>query len=129
MQTSSRWQPRRGLLLIAALETLSGPSLAVGISGATAPPASVVQAQPVQPANVQNDESASLRQGTITALDAKGARLQVQGIWLELVDGKTLAIRDGRTVGVDSLRVGETIRFTVAPGTAEAVSLRLIYAR
>ncbi len=128
MQTSFRWQPRRSALLIAALAALAGPSLAVGIVGATAPPAAVVQAQPVQPAHVQNDESASLRQGTITALDAKGARLQVQGIWLELVDGKTLAIRNGRAVGVDTLKVGETIRFTVAPGAGEAASLRLIYA-
>ena len=128
MQTSTSRRPWRGLVLGAALAALAGPSLAGRVGGETAPSAATVQGQAAQPASVQNDESASLRQGTITALDAKGARLQVQGIWLEVVDGKTLALRNGKAVGVDTLRVGETIRFTVAPGSAEAASLRVIYA-
>ena len=51
----------------------------------------------------------------------------MQGQWLDVVDGKTLATRKGKTVGIDTLKVGDTIRFTVAPGNAEAASLRLIY--
>jgi hypothetical protein len=127
MQTSTSRRPWRGLVLGAALAALAGPSLAGRVGGETAPSAATVQGQAAQPASVQNDESASLRQGTITAFDAKGAKLQVQGIWLEL-DGKTLALRNGKAVSVDTLRLGETIRFTVAPGVTEAASLRLIYA-
>ncbi len=128
MQTSNKRQWRGGPLLIAALAACAGPVLAAGVVGAQAPSAATVQGLAPQPAQVQTDESASLRQGAITALDAGGTRLQVQGIWLEIVDGKTLATRNGRPVATASLKVGETIRFTVAPGSAEAASLRLIYA-
>lgn len=128
MQLIIRRRPLRGLLLAVAATVLAGPSLAVRVGGAAAPSASSVQGLAPQSAHVQNDESASLRQGTITALDANGTRLQVQGIWLELVDGKTLTMRGGKPSGAATLKVGETIRFTVAPGSAEAASLRLIYA-
>ena len=128
MQLIIHRSPLRGLLLAAIATALSGPSLAVRVGGATAPAASAVQGLAQQPARIQNDESASLREGTITALDASGTRLQVQGTWLGLVDGQTLAMRQGRPVGLATLRVGETIRFTVAPSDTEAASLRLIYA-
>jgi hypothetical protein len=128
MQLIDRRRPLRGLLSFLAAAALAGPSLAVRVGGAPAPSASAVQGLAPQPSQLQNDESASLRQGAITALDAGGARLQVGGIWLELVDGKTLAMRKGKPVAIDTLKVGETIRFTVAPGTTEAASLRLIYA-
>ena len=128
MKTSIHRRPLRGFLLLAVAATLAGPSLAVRVGGASAPAASAVQGLAAQPASVQNDESANLRQGTITALDASGTRLQVQGIWLDLVGGKTLAMRNGKPVDVATLKVGETIRFTTAPGSTEAASLRLIYA-
>jgi hypothetical protein len=128
MQLIIRRWPLRGLLTALAAATLAGPSLAARVGGEPAPSASVVQGLVSEPAHLQNDESASLRQGAITALDPSGARLQVGGIWLELVDGKTLAMRQGRPVAIGTLKIGETIRFTVVPGTTEAASLRLIYA-
>ena len=127
MQTSISRRRAHRALLIAALATVAMPSHAVRVGGAPAPSASAVQALVPQAAQAQNDESASLRQGTVTALDPQGTRLQVQGQWLDVVDGKTLATRKGKTVGIDTLKVGDTIRFTVAPGNAEAASLRLIY--
>lgn len=128
MQPIIRRWPLRGVFLAALATAFAGPSLAVRVGGAAAPAASAVQGLAQQPARVQNDESASLRQGTITALDPSGARVQVQGTWLEIVDGKTLAMRQGKPVGLATLKVGDTIRFTVAPGTTEAASLRIIYA-
>lgn len=128
MQTSNNWPRRAVTLLIVAIAAGAGPALAAGVVGAPAPSAAAVQGLAQQPAQAQTDESASLRQGAITALDAGGTRLQVQGIWLEIVDGKTVATRNGRPAATASLKVGETIRFTVAPGIAEAASLRLIYA-
>ena len=118
----------RAALLIATCAALAGPALAARVGGETAPAPATVQGLTQQPATSQTDESASLRQGTITAVDAKGARLQVQGVWLGVVDGKTIAMRGGRPAELASLRVGETIRFTVAADTPEAASLRLIYA-
>ena len=128
MQLIIRRSPLRGFFLAALAIGLAGPSLAVRVGGAAAPAASAVQGLVQQPARAQNDESASLRQGTITALDPSGARLQVQGTWLEIVDGKTLAMRQGKPVDLATLKIGDTIRFTVAPGSTEAASLRIIYA-
>ena len=127
MQSILRRPPLRGVVLAVVATALAGPSLAARVAGA-APSASAVQGLVQQPSQVQNDESASLREGMITALDTSGTRLQVQGTWLGLVDGKTLAMRQGRPVGLATLRVGETIRFTVTPGGTDAASLRLIYA-
>jgi hypothetical protein len=128
MKTSIHSRRLRCCLWVAVAATFAGPSLAVRVGGVAAPSASAVQGLAPQPAHVQNDESASLREGAITALDASGTRLQVQGIWLDLVAGKTLAMRKGKPVDIATLKVGETIRFTTAPGSTEAASLRLIYA-
>ena len=100
---------------------------AIRVGNADAPSSSTVQAAAQQPAHVQADESASLRQGTIAAVDARGGRLQVQGIWLDLVADKTKLIRNGRPAGLDTLKAGESIRFTVAPGRGAAKSLGVIY--
>ncbi|MEO6897425.1 MAG: hypothetical protein ABI218_12350 [Caldimonas sp.] len=128
MQTSIHERRLCRVVLLAALAAHATLGYAARVGGEQAPSPAAVQALAQQPAQAQADESASLRQGTITALDPKGTRLQVQGIWLEIVDGKTVAIRNGRAIGAESLKVGETIRFTVAPGSTEAASLRLIYA-
>ena len=116
-------------LTVAALGLgFSSLSLAVRLENAGAPAASAVLGTPQQAANAQADESASLRQGVITALDERGARLQVQGIWLEVVAGKTQVLRNGQPVKVDTLRVGDAIKFTVAPGAIETQAARVIYA-
>jgi len=94
---------------------------------AGAPSASAVLASPQQAAAVQADESASLRHGVVTALDPLGKRLQVQGVWLEIVADKTQLLRDGKPAALASLRTGETIRFMLAPGAANGWSLRTIY--
>ena len=59
------------------------------------PPASSVQAAAQQSAQAQADESASLRHGTIRAIDDRVTRVQVHGIWLDLVADKTQLLRNG----------------------------------
>ena len=108
--------------------TLACAASAIRVGNADAPTPSAVQATAQQPAHVQADESASLRQGTIAAVDTRGGRLQVQGIWLDLVADKTKLIRNGRSAGLDTLKAGESIRFTVAPGRGAAQSVGVIYA-
>ena len=77
----------------------------------------------------QADDSNSLRQGTITAINERGDRLQVQGVWCDVGAGQTMLIRDGQQARLDSLKTGELIRFTLAPGASERPVLRVIYAQ
>lgn len=103
-------------------------STASRVGGAAAPSASAVQGAAQQPAHVQADESASLRQGTIGAVDERGARVQVQGVWLDVVAGKTQLLRNGQAAGLETLKPGEAIRFTVGPGSGVAPAMKVIYA-
>jgi hypothetical protein len=112
-------------LALAAAATVASASR---VAGAPAPAASSVQGATHQPAQVQADESASLREGTVGAVDERGGRVQVQGIWLELAAGKTRLLRGGEPAGLDSLKAGETIRFTVLPGNGATATLKVIYA-
>ena len=111
-----------------ALALIADLALASRVAGAGAPAASSVLATPQQPAHVQADESASLLQGTVGALDPRAGRVQVQGIWLDVVAGKTQLLRNDRPAAVDTLKVGESIRFTVMPGSGKAPALKVIYA-
>jgi len=121
-------RPLRALAIAALGLGISSLSLAIRIENAGAPASSAVLGSPQQAAKAQADESASLRQGLVTALDAGGARVQVQGVWLEVVAGKTQVLRNGQAARLDTLKVGDTIRFTVTAGSADAQALRVIYA-
>ena len=118
----------RAVLLLALGMAIASASVASRVNGSAAPAASSVQGAPVRPASEQADESASLRKGMVTALDERGTRVQVQGIWLDIADGKTQLSRHGQPARVDTLKVGETIRFTVAPGAGDGQALRVVYA-
>jgi hypothetical protein len=121
----------RGASLVgAALAVLSlaAPATASSVSGAGAPAASAVHARPAQPAPLQADESASLLRGVVEAVDDRGSRVQVQGIWLDLVAGQTRLLRQGRSARFETLKAGEAIRFTVAPASTGARAMKVIYA-
>ena len=38
--------------------------------------------------------------------------MQVQGVWIDLVAGKTQLLRNGQAAGFETLKAGEAIRFT-----------------
>ena len=129
MNSSNSLHVVRALACLVAALGIAPSSLASKVGGPSAPAASAVQTSVQQPASAQSDESASLRQGTVTALDESGARLQVQGVWLGVVAGKTLVLRQGKAARLDSIKPGDVVRFMVAPGTDEgAPSLRVLYA-
>jgi len=115
-------------LAAAGLVTMATGANASRVGNAPPPAASAVQAAAQQPAHLQADESASLRQGTVGAVDALAGRVQVQGIWIELVAGKTQLMRDGRAAGLETLTPGEPIRFTVVQRTGAAPAMKVIYA-
>jgi hypothetical protein len=130
MSCSNSWRALRGVTTVAL--GLSFCSLAGAVRvDAAAPSASAVMASPQQAAAAQADESASLRHGVVTALDPRGARLQVQGVWLAIVADKTQLLRDGKPAALDILKVGDAIRFMLAPsadaGAADGPALRMIY--
>jgi hypothetical protein len=127
LSRAGRGRPVASLAALALLSLATG-ALASRVHGGAAPAASAVRSSAQEPAHLQADESASLRQGTIAALDARGGRAQVQGIWLDLVPGKTQLLRSGQPACLGTLRVGEAIRFTVAPGRTGAPALKVIYA-
>ena len=118
----------RAAILLALGAAIGSASVASRVNGSSAPAASSVQGAPVQPASEQVDESASLRNGTVTALDERGTRVQVQGVWLDVVGGKTQLSHHGQPARIDTLRVGETVRFTVVPGATQGQALRVVYA-
>lgn len=125
---ASRMHSTRPVLVLAIGLGLAFGAGASRVANAPPPSASAVQSSTAQPAHDQADETASLRQGTITAIDAGKARIQLQGIWVDAPAANTKLLRHGRPAGLDTLRVGESIRFTVHPGTAAKPSVDVIYA-
>jgi hypothetical protein len=126
MRSLPSWRAARAVATIAGGLAFASLCGAVRVDAA-APAASAVLKSPQQAAAAQADESASLRHGVVTALDPGGTRLQVQGIWLEVVAGKTQLLRDGKPASVGTLKVGDTIRFTLAPAAVDGQALRVIY--
>ncbi len=120
------WRVLRAVATIACGMAFAALAGAVRVDAGAAPAASAVMKSPQQSAAAQADESASLRHGIVTALDPRGVRLQVQGIWLEVVADKTQLLRDGKPAALDTLKVGDPVRFMLAPG-AEGQALRTIY--
>ena len=115
----------RAAAIAAAALAFAGAASASRVAFAPPPPASSVVSAPQQPAPAQADESASLRAGTVGAIDVRRARIQVQGVWLDAARSKVL--RGGRAVALDALRAGDAIRFTVAADAAGTQSVRVIY--
>jgi hypothetical protein len=128
MQALLRICPRRALLIAAVALGVAVDAAATRVGGAPAPSASAVQSSAQEPAHAQADDSASMRQGTVTALDRSGARVQVQGVWVELAAGKTRLLRHGQPAALETLRVGEPVRFIVASGSVAKPTVRVIYA-
>ncbi|MEO8311280.1 MAG: hypothetical protein ABI520_08930 [Caldimonas sp.] len=114
-------------LVALALATIATVAGAVRVGGGAAPSASSVQGAAQQPAQAQADESASLRHGTIRAIDERVTKVQVHGVWLDLVAGKTQLLRNGEPAGFETLKPGEAIRFTTESATAAAPAMKVIY--
>jgi hypothetical protein len=115
-------------VVAAALAATATTAGAVRVENRPPPAASAVRDSVPEPANVQADESGSLRQGTIGAVDERASRVQVQGVWLDVLAGKTQLLRNGQPAGLETLKAGEAIRFTVFPGAGAAPAMKVIYA-
>lgn len=73
-----------------------------------------------------------MQQGVITAIrpDARqiGTQLEIGGKWLLVLTGRTVVRREGLPVGLDALRVGQTISYSMATTTPGETALGVVYA-
>ena len=87
------------------------------------------QATPVSAAAAAShaDDSSSLRQGTISAVNAAHDQIEVNGSWLKIAAGQTRLFRQGRAVESDVLAKGQAVKFTLLPGQADRFTLGVVY--
>ena len=73
-----------------------------------------------------------VQRGAITAIrpDARqmGTQLEIGGRWLLVLTDRTVIKRDGLPVGVDALRVGQTVGFSMVTTTPGETALGVVYA-
>ena len=114
------WAYRSEINFAESPASVTTNSLAVRVGAGLPPAPEAVRRSTQAPAAVQADESNSLREGLITNVEPQANRLQVQGVWLQAVPGKTVVIRDGRAVPLDALRKGQVVKYTLAVGAASS---------
>ena len=117
----------RAAMLWVVLAGAAGSALAVRVEAGPAPKAAAVrEAASAAPAG-RPDESSALREGVITALSDKADRVEIQGNWLDIAEGKTHIFRRGTVLAPNALQKGMKIRFTLAPGTEGRGTLGVVY--
>ena len=71
-----------------------------------------------------------MRAATITAIrsDARqfGTQLEIGGKWLLVLNGRTAVLRRGLPAGVDALRIGQTVKFSMASLTPGETALGVV---
>lgn len=99
--------------------TLAGPAAATVVAGPGAPSANApaLAGAPAAPPSASRTRGTTLRPGTITAVSADGARIQVDDTWFKLMAGKTRVYQRGAELKFDALTRGTKIRFTITPGS------------
>jgi hypothetical protein len=116
----------RAAMLLLALSAASTGALAVRVEAERAPkPAAVREA--ASAGATRPDEVSALREGVITGLSPTADRVEVQGTWLDIAEGKTHIFRRGTALAPSALQKGMKIRFTLAPGSAGRGTLGVVY--
>lgn len=106
----------------------TGQAFAVRVTNAPPPSPDAVRQQSSGASAAHADDSSSLREGVITGVNDKRDQLQINGSWLKIVDGKTRVVRQGRLVkAADELVKGKLVKFTLAPGAADTLTLGVVY--
>ena len=109
-----------GVALLAYLPS----AFAVGAAGA-GPNAAI--ASKATPAAKPGDATGQLRQGSVTAVSAKGDRIEIQGKWHSIVAGQTQIFQQGRPARPEVLKVGQLVRYTASENTAGNQRLGVLY--
>lgn len=117
----------RAALLFLVLSAAAASALAVRARTEAAPKPEAVREAASAAGASRPDESNSLREGVITGVSEKADRVEVQGTWLDIVDGKTRIFRRGTAIAPSALQKGVRIKFTIAPGAAGRGTLGVVY--
>ena len=97
-----------------------GPARADRVAGiAGLPPARAASAA-VAPAP-------ALVAGNVTALRPDGTQVQIDGKWYRLKPGRSVLLRKGLPVGADALRVGQTLKFSLASNASGETALGVVH--
>ena len=76
-------------------------------------------------------EAPVVQRGAISAMrpDARqiGTQIEIAGRWLLVLNGRTAVRQGGLPVGVDALRVGQTVGFSMATTTPGETALGVVY--
>ena len=116
------------IIITALAMAASGPAWAVRVEGAAAPAADTARrAETPNNKAAQADDSSSMREGVIAGVSAKRDQVEINGSWLNAVDGVTHVFRRGQVVGRAALAKGQKVRFTLAPGAAGRTTLGAVY--
>ncbi len=117
------------IILSLAMLTAAASCRAANVTGAQAPSAeSVRRVVPSVAAAASNaDDSTSMREGVISAVNEKRDQVEINGTWLTVVAGKTQLFRKGRNVKLDELEKGQKVRFTLLSGATGRATLGAIY--
>ena len=111
-----------GLQVLVAVCGLHGAAQAMA-PGGTLPSSTLPrQGAPVAVPDMQT--------GTITALrgDARqlGTQIEIAGQWLLVLNGRTVVLHKGGLVGVNALRVGQNVKFSMATLTPGETALGVV---
>ena len=118
----------RTTAIIFAAACAALPAWGARVVGAQAPVPEAVR-QSVQPAAAAShaDDSSSLREGVISGVNASRDQVEINGSWLKLAAGKTRIFRQGHALNSGDLVKGQKVKFTLAAGDAERVTLGVVY--
>jgi hypothetical protein len=117
------------LLVLAAL-TGSSQVCAIRVADAPAPaPSAVAVRQAEKPGDgaTHAGDGSSMREGVVTGINDRRDEIEVNGSWLKLADGTTRIFRRGFGATRDDLAHGQKVRFTLAPGANDRLTLGAVY--
>ena len=109
-------------------------SVLIGLCGLQGAAQSVIPEGVLPPSTRQRPGPAvtvpEMQSGTITGVrsDARqiGTQIEVAGKWLLVMSGRTVVLRKGVLVGADTLRVGQTVKFSMATLTPGETALGVV---
>ena len=105
----------------------AGSAGAVMVVGGVPPSPDAVRQSAASIPAVPVDESQSIREGVVMDIGTARDQIQVNGSWLKVVGGTTHIFRQGRAATVNDIAKGQTVRFTLARGAADRLTLGAIY--
>lgn len=118
---------RNFLGVVATVTFLAGHGCAIAaLEVGSAPTPNARAPREAAPPNGR-DAAQQIRHGIVTAISAKGDRVEIAGVWHLIDGGRTRFFRAGRPAAADALLLGQALKFTLVGGQAGRVTLGIVY--